>query len=178
MTHILHIDASANQTTSASRAASAKLVADLGGDVTYRDLAATPLPQIDGAWADARMTDPTTRSDDDKARLALSDTLVAELQAADTIVIGTPIYNFTSPASLKAWMDLVARPGVTFRYTENGPEGLLSGKKAIVTVASGGTPIGSGYDHLTPHLRFFLGFIGITDVEIVAAAEVAPPQAA
>lgn len=178
MTHILHIDASANRSTSASRAASAKLVAELGGDVTYRDLAAVVLPQIDGAWATARLTDPATRSDDDKARLALSDTLVAELQAADVIVIGTPIYNFTSPASLKAWMDLVARPGVTFSYTESGPKGLLTGKKAIVTVASGGTPIGSGYDHLTPHLRFFLGFIGITDVEFVAAAEIAPPQAA
>ena len=96
---------------------------------------------------------------------------MAELQAADTIVIGTPIYNFTSPASLKAWMDLVARPRVTFHYTENGPEGLLSGKKAIIAVASGGVPIGSDMDFLTPHLRHFLGFIGITDVEFVTAKD-------
>ncbi len=178
MTRILHIDASANRSTSASRAASAKLVADLDGEVTYRDLAATPLPQIDGAWASARMTDPKTRSAEDAAHLALSDMLVAELQAADTIVIGTRVYNFASPASLKAWMDLVARPGVTFRYTDSGPEGLLKGKKVIVAVASGGTPIGSGFDHLTPHLRFFLGFIGITDVEFVPATEVARQQAA
>jgi FMN-dependent NADH-azoreductase len=169
MTHILHIDASANTTTSVSRAASAQLVADLGGTVTYRDLAATPLPQIDGAWADARLTDPDGRSPDDAARLAQSDDIVAEAKAADVIVIGTPIYNFTAPASLKAWMDLVARPRETFRYTENGPEGLLTGKKAIVTVASGGVPVGSDMDFLTPHLKFFLGFIGITDVEIIAA---------
>lgn len=177
MTNILQIDASAHQTTSTSRAASVKLVADLGGTVTHRDLTAFPLPQIDGAWADARLIDPAKRSDDDKARLELSDTLVGELQAADTIIIGTPIYNFTAPASLKAWMDLVARPGVTFTYSENGPKGLLEGKKVIVVVASGGTAIGSDYDYLTPHLRFFLGFIGITDVEFVNAAEVAPQAA-
>ncbi len=172
MTNILHIDASANLTTSTSRAASAQVVADLGGTVTRRDLAKDPLPQIDGAWADARLTDPTTRSQEDKDRLALSDTLIAELQAADTLVIGAPIYNFAAPASLKAWMDLVARPGVTFRYTQDGPEGLLTGKKAIVTVASGGVPVGSDLDYLSSHLRFFLGFIGISDVEIHAAKDV------
>jgi FMN-dependent NADH-azoreductase len=95
MTHILHIDSSANLTTSTSRAASAKLVAEIRALVTYRDLAAAPLPQIDGAWADVRLTDPATRSNADKARLA--DVLVAELQAADTIIIGAPIYNFASP---------------------------------------------------------------------------------
>ena len=173
MTHILHIDASANLDTSLSRAASAAIVAELGGTVTHRDLSTDILPQIDGAWADARLTDPATRSDEDTARLALSDTLVAELRAADVIVIGTPIYNFAAPASLKAWMDLVARPRETFRYTENGPEGLLTGKKAIVTVASGGVPVGSEMDYLTPHLKFFLGFIGIKDVEVRAAKDVA-----
>lgn len=171
MTHILHIDASANLMDSVSRAASAKIVADLGASVTHRDLTTDVLPQIDGAWAAARLTESATRSPEDTARLALSDVLVAELQAADTIVIGTPIYNFTSPASLKAWMDLVARPRVTFHYTENGPEGLLSGKKAIIAVASGGVPIGSDMDFLTPHLRHFLGFIGITDVEFVTAKD-------
>lgn len=172
MTHILHINASANLTDSVSRAASNQIVAGLGGSVTHRDLTTDVLPQIDGAWAAARLTDPATRSAEDTAHLALSDVLVAELEAADTIVIGTPIYNFTSPASLKAWMDLVARPRVTFRYTENGPEGLLKGKKAIVAVASGGVPIGSEMDFLTPHLRAFLGFIGITDVEFVAAKDI------
>ena len=112
------------------------------------------------------------------ARLALSDQLIRELQDADTIVIGAPIYNFGAPASLKAWMDLVARPGVTFRYTPDGPEGLLTGKKAIVTVASGGVPVGSDIDFLSSHLKFFLGFIGITDVEIHAAKEIITPIAA
>ncbi|WP_296416832.1 FMN-dependent NADH-azoreductase [Pseudooctadecabacter sp.] len=178
MPHILHIDASANLTTSLSRAASAALTAQQGGTVTRRDLAAHPLPQIDGPWADARLTDPATRSPEDAARLTLSDTLIAELQAADTIVIGAPIYNFAAPASLKAWMDLVARPGVTFRYTPDGPQGLLTGKKAIVAVASGGVPVGSDIDFLSSHLRFFLGFIGITDVDILAAKDVLPPVAA
>ena len=173
MTHILHIDASANTTTSISRAASAKLVADLGGSVTYRDLAATPLPQIDGQWADARLTDPDTRSDEDAERLALSDEIVAEALAADVIVIGAPLYNFAAPASLKAWMDLIARPRVTFSYTPDGPVGHLSGKKAIVAVASGGVPVGSDKDFLSSHIQVFLGFLGITDVEIVAAKSLA-----
>lgn len=178
MTHILHIDASAHHATSVSRAASAQIVSDLGGTIVHRDLAANPLPQIDAAWADARLTDPETRSEKDAARLLHSDTLVRELQQADTIVIGTPIYNFGAPASLKAWMDLVARPGVTFRYTQDGPEGLLKGKKAIVAVASGGVPVGSEIDFLSSHLTFFLGFIGITDVEIRAAKDIATPIAA
>lgn len=178
MTHILHIDASAHIPTSASRTASAHIVKGLEGTVTRRDLAVTPLPQIDGAWADARLTDPASRDAATAARLTLSDTLVAELQAADTIVIGTPVYNFAAPAALKAWMDLVARPGVTFTYTEGGPKGLLTGKKAIIAVASGGTQIGSEIDFLTPHLRFFLGFLGITDVTVQAARDVVGDKAA
>lgn len=172
MTHILHIDASANTATSVSRAASAKLVAELGGTVTYRDLATDPLPQIDGAWADARLSDPATRSAEESETLALSDVIVAEALAADIIVFGTPLYNFAAPASLKAWMDLVARPRVTFSYTPDGPVGHLAGKKAIVAVASGGVPIGSGMDFLSPHIRVFLGFIGVTDVEIVTAKDI------
>lgn len=173
MTHTLHITASAHGATSHSSMASTRIAADLGGTVTTRDLAADPLPQIDGPWADARLTDPATRSDEDQARLALSDKLVAELQAADAIVIGTPLYNFAAPASLKAWMDLVARPKVTFQYTPDGPEGLLSGKKAIIVVSSGGVPVGAPMDFLTPHLQLFLGFIGITDVEVHAAKDIA-----
>ncbi|MEL6531300.1 MAG: NAD(P)H-dependent oxidoreductase, partial [Pseudomonadota bacterium] len=95
--------------------------------------------------------------------------LIAELQAADTIVISTPIYNFGVPAVLKAWADLVARAGTTFKYTENGPVGLLEGKKAYIAAASGGTPVGSDMDFMTSWLTFFLGFIGIKDVEIIAA---------
>ena len=169
MTHILHIDASAHFNTSKSRQGSAKIISDLNGFVTRRDLTIYPLPQVNGAWADARLSNPATRSTDEAQILELSDILVAELQAANTIVIGTPIYNFSAPASLKAWMDLVARPGVTFTYSDKGPKGLLDGKKAIIVIASGGTPIGSDVDFLTPHLKFFLKFIGITDVETIAA---------
>ena len=171
MPNILHIDASAHSTSSISRKASAQIVAALDGTVKRRDVGSHPLPFIDAAWADARMTDPNERSQDDVNRLALSDTLVAELQTADTIVIGVPLYNFGVPATFKAWMDLVARPGVTFHYTADGPVGLLEGKKAIVAVATGGVPVGSEMDHLTPHLKLFLGFIGITDVEFHAAKE-------
>ncbi|MCL4161734.1 UNVERIFIED_CONTAM: hypothetical protein GTU68_025566, partial [Idotea baltica] len=165
---ILHIDSSAHYETSKSRAASAKIVADLleeGDTLTYRDLTAYPLPQIDAAWADAS----------DQAVLTLSDTVVEEIQKADTIIIGAPMYNFSGPASLKAWMDLVARPRVTFSYTFSGPIGLLNNKKAIVVIASGGVAIGSAYDFLSPHIRHFLGFLGITDVTILAAKDVLKP---
>jgi len=115
----------------------------------------------------SRLKAPEDLTEADRDVLAFSDTLIKELQDADTIVIGVPIYNFGSPASLKAWMDLVARPRVTFRYTEGGPEGLLKGKKAIITAASGGVPVGSDKDFATRHLTFFLGFLGITDVTII-----------
>lgn len=177
MTQILHIDASAHFETSRSRAASAKIVADLGGSVTDRDLAANPLPFVDAAWANARLVDPAERTAEQTQHLSLSDQLIGELQTADILVIGTPIYNFAAPATLKAWMDLVARPGVTFKYTPDGPVGLLTGKKAILTVASGGVPIGSQMDHLTPHLKLFLGFVGITDIDVRAASDVVGPDA-
>ena len=94
---------------------------------------------------------------------------MAELKAADVVVIGMPVYNFGIPAALKAWVDLIARARVTFRYAESGPEGLLTGKRAIVVAASGGTPVDSEIDFATPYLRHALGFVGITDVEVVAA---------
>ena len=178
MTHILHITASAHGPASTSRAAADAVITGLSPtNVTTRDIGSTPLPAISGAWADARLVDPAERTAKQSALLELSDTLISELQAADHIVISTPIYNFGAPAALKAWMDLVARPRVTFRYGENGPEGLLTGKKATLVVSSGGVPVGSEVDFLTPHLRFFLGFIGITDVEVLATKDVLPQAA-
>jgi FMN-dependent NADH-azoreductase len=101
------------------------------------------------------------------------------LRAADTIVIGLPIYNFGIPASLKAWVDLIARAGETFAYSETGPKGLLENKRVIVTVASGGVPVGSPMDHATTYLTQVLGFIGITDVTYVSAGGLAmDPEAA
>ncbi|MEL7098057.1 MAG: NAD(P)H-dependent oxidoreductase [Pseudomonadota bacterium] len=172
---ILHIDASARTDGSVTRQLSQQTVDKIGGDVIRRDLA-NPLPQIDEAWLGANFTPAADRDAEAKDRLALSDTLVDELTRADTIVIGAPVYNFGVPAALKAWIDLIARAGLTFRYTENGPVGLLTGKRAIIVVASGGTPIGSDIDFTSGYLRHIMGFIGITDVEIIAADRVMAQQ--
>lgn len=175
MTHtLLRIDASARRTGSVTRDLSDQIIARLSPEtVLTRDLAETPLPQIDEAWVGANFTPADDRSDADKARLALSDTLVAELQAADTIVIGLPIYNFGVPAALKAWIDLVAQAGLTFRYTAEGPQGLLTGKRAILAVASGGTEAGSEIDFALRYMKHVLSFIGITEVETIAADRLA-----
>lgn len=166
---VLHIDSSARSENSVTRSLSAEITARLSPEhVIRRDLAA-PLPLLDEAWVGANFTPADQRSDAQKALLAQSDALISELKQADTIVIGTPIYNFSVPSTLKAWIDLVARVGVTFRYTETGPIGLLEGKRAIIAVASGGTQAGSDIDFATTYLRHVLGFIGITDVALVAA---------
>jgi FMN-dependent NADH-azoreductase len=169
---ILHIDASARTEGSTTRGLTAEIVAKLGGNVIRRDLAA-PLPVLNAEWVGANFTPADQRSEEQKSELALSDSLIGELQEADTIVIGVPVYNFSVPANLKAWIDLVARAGVTFSYSENGPEGLLTGKRVILAVASGGVAVGSDYDFATSYLRHVLGFIGLTDVEIVAADSMA-----
>ena len=171
-THILKIDSSARAEGSISRELGGDIIARLAEtgpvDVTERDVS-TGLPVVTGDWIGANFTPADDRSEDQRAELALSDTLVGELTAADVLVIGLPIYNFGLPASLKAWIDLVARAGVTFRYTENGPKGLLEGKRAIIAVASGGTEVGSEIDFATNYLAHVLGFIGITDVTFVTA---------
>lgn len=167
---ILRIDSSANTTGSVTRDLTDRIIAQLGDtDITIRDLAKEPLPQITESWAIARATAPADRSPEQTDALVLSDTLVAELLAADTIVIGAPLYNFGIPAALKAWIDLVARVGVTFRYTENGPEGLVAGKRVIIAMASGGVPAGAPVDFNTPYLKAVLGFMGMTDVTVIAA---------
>lgn len=170
MTHsILRIDASARREGSVSRDLSTRIIARFpDATVTTRDLA-TGLPLIDETWIGANFTPKDDRDDAQHAALGLSDDLIAELQAADTLVIGLPIYNFGVPAALKAWVDLVARAGVTFKYSENGPQGLLTGKRAIIAVASGGTEAGSSIDFATGYLRHVLGFIGITQVDFVTA---------
>lgn len=167
---LLKIEASARYQGSVSRDLTSAIAARLGASkIVTRDLAQTPLPQLDETWIGANFTPPDSRTAAQNAALALSDRLVEELEAADTIVIGVPIYNFGIPAALKAWIDLVARAGRTFRYTENGPRGLLTGKRAVLAVASGGTPAGSEIDFATTYMRHVLGFLGITEVEIIAA---------
>lgn len=168
MTHtVLHINASARHEESVSRIKSAELVAAQNATtVVTRDLA-DGLPFLDPIWVQSTFMAPEERDAAQAQALELSDTLVAELQNADTIVIGTAMYNFSIPAVLKAWIDQISRAGVTFAYTENGPKGLLTGKKAIITIASGGTQLGSDYDFASDYLRFALGFAGITDVTIL-----------
>ncbi|EPF7752999.1 FMN-dependent NADH-azoreductase [Vibrio parahaemolyticus] len=136
--------------------------------LTVRDLAATPLPVLDFAVATAlRATEDL--SQEQQAVVDLSDTLIEEVKAADTLVIAAPMYNFTIPTQLKNWIDLIARAGVTFKYTENGVQGLIEGKKAIVVTTRGGIHKDSPTDNVTPYLRTVLGFVGITDVEFVYA---------
>ncbi|MCY4180048.1 MAG: NAD(P)H-dependent oxidoreductase [Litoreibacter sp.] len=165
---LLHIDSSARNDASITRKLTAAIVAQLGGDVIRRDLSDS-LPLLTQDWVEANFTPADQRSDAQKDTLATSDALVAELEAADTVIIGMPIYNFSVPGALKAWIDQIARAGRTFKYTENGPVGLLEGKRAIIVVASGGVAMDSPVDFATPYLRQVLGFVGITNIEIIAA---------
>jgi len=171
---VLRVDSSARMDGSVTRGIAGTLIERLTAaagsiDLSVRDLAATPPALIDADWVDANFTDADQRTPAQRATLAESDALVAELAAADVLVIGVPIYNFGIPAALKAWVDMVARARLTFRYTEQGPEGLLRGKRAYLVVASGGTAAGSAVDFATGYLRHVLGFLGIVDVEIIAA---------
>jgi FMN-dependent NADH-azoreductase len=139
-------------------------------DVVHRDLADN-VPFVDDAWIAANFTAEEARNAEQRDTLAYSDALISELRAADVIVMGVPVYNFSIPAVLKAWIDMIARARLTFRYTENGPVGLLQDKKAYIVVASGGVPVGSDYDFATPYLRHALAFVGITDIEFIAAEQ-------
>ncbi len=137
--------------------------------VVVRDLANQPLPHLTAERFAALATAPEQRSHDQTGIAAESDALVAELAAADVIVIGLPMYNFGVPLTLKAYFDHVARAGVTFRYTATGPEGLLRGKRAYVIATRGGRYAGTPSDLQSAFVRQFLGFIGITDVEFIYA---------
>lgn len=173
MSTILHITASIRNDESVSRSLGNRLVERLaenqGAKVVTRDLAKNDLPYIDAERFAANLAPYAERSPEQRDLAKVADELIEELQEADTIVFSVPVYNFSVPATVKAWADLVARAGTTFRYTENGPEGLLTGKKVYITAASGGTAMGSEIDFMSPWLKFFLGFLGMTDVELVAA---------
>lgn len=139
------------------------------GQVITRDLAQDPVPHLDGARFLAFLAKPEARTAEQQAVAAYSDALIEELKGADTIVLGLPMYNFGVPSTLKAYFDHIARAGITFRYTENGPEGLLKGKKAFVFAARGGRYAGTPLDSQTGYVRDFLAFLGITEVEFVYA---------
>lgn len=137
-------------------------------DVVVRDLAANPLPVLDVAAMTA-INGGDDLADELKEVQALSNTLVQELKDADTVLIGAPMYNFMVPTQLKNWFDLQARAGVTFAYTENGPQGLIEDKKVVVVTTRGGIHKGASTDHVTGYLKTMLGFFGITSVEFVYA---------
>jgi FMN-dependent NADH-azoreductase len=143
------------------------------GTVVERDLAKNQPTFLDLPWIAGAFTPPDQHSDEQKAALKVSNEIIAEVQAADHILITTPMYNFQVPAVLKAWIDHLVRVGVTLNYTENGPVGTLQGRKVTVIVASGGAyPKGEpseSYDHLTPYLKHILGFIGLTDLTFLLA---------
>ena len=171
---ILRIDASMRREGSVSRELADKVIeriSDSDTRVITRDLLANPPTFIDESWIGANFTDPAERTDAQAQALAASDALIAEVRAADTLVIGVPLYNFSVPGALKTWIDMIARARETFRYTENGPVGLLEGKKAYLVVTSGGVPVGSDMNFATGYMRHVMGFIGITDVTVIEAGQ-------
>ncbi|MCR9196865.1 MAG: NAD(P)H-dependent oxidoreductase [Hyphomonas sp.] len=173
MAHTLfHLNASARTDGSVTRDLSQRLVdqlSDVNTLVISRDIGVSPLPLLSEDWVVANFTPDDARTPTQRDTLSLSDDLVGELEKADTLVLGVPIYNFGVPAAFKAWIDLVARARKTFKYTDAGPVGLLEGKRAYVVIASGGTASGSEIDFATPYIRHVLGFLGIDDVTIIAA---------
>jgi FMN-dependent NADH-azoreductase len=153
-----------------------KLASRPGSSLAVRDLTRHPLPHIDDSFAVARNTPPDHLTSAQKSVLSLSDELLTELFAADTLIIAAAMINFCIPSSLKAYIDYVVRPGVTFRYGELGPEGLVKGKKAYLVVARGGAYSEGAMRALNfqdTYLKTVLGFIGITDVEVIAVEGVA-----
>ena len=170
---VLEISSSGRRDGSVTRKLSNDLVAALEDrfgtiETTRRDLS-SGVPFVDEAWIEANFTPDAVRTRQHVEALAYSDELVVELKKADIVVIGVPIYNFSIPATLKAWIDMIARAQLTFQYTDSGPVGLLEGKKAYLVVATGGVPVGSAIDFATPYLRHALAFVGINDVEVIAA---------
>ncbi|NUT59734.1 FMN-dependent NADH-azoreductase [Herbaspirillum sp. C9C3] len=177
MSTLLHIDSSARSGGSISRQLTASFTQQWqaknpGGKVVHRDLAANALPHLSESLLGAYFTPADARSAEQAEVIKQSDALVDELLAADTIVIGVPMYNFAPPSTLKAWIDHVFRAGRTFKYTETGPVGLATGKKAVIILSRGGKysegPM-EALDFQGKYLKGALGFIGITDVELVVA---------
>ena len=170
---ILQINSSARTGSHSTRLAN-EIVARLqaahpGADVSLRDLTKNPHPVLDEAVLGALFTPAEQRTPEQAAFVARNDELIAEVQAADVIVLGSPMYNFGVSAQLKNWIDAIARAGVTFRYTASGPEGLLTNKKVYVALARGGLHRDQPTDGQVPYLRTVLGFLGMTDIEFFYA---------
>ncbi len=182
--NILQINASARRDNANSTRLANDIVTTLQSahpqaSTTVRDLAVTPHPVLDEAALGALFTPAEARSAEQTARVALDDELIAEVQRHDTIVLGVPMYNFGVPVQLKAWIDAIARAGVTFRYTEHGAEGLLRDKTVYVALARGGIYRDTELDSQVPYLKSVLAFLGMTDVRFIYAEGLAMgPQAA
>ena len=174
MSHVLIIESSARQQDSFSRQLTQQFIkqwheAHPADTITVRDLAVSPVPHLDANLLGGWMKPQAQRSAEEHASLQRSNELTDELLTADVLVMAAPMYNFAIPSTLKAWLDHVLRAGVTFKYTESGPQGLLTGKKAYVLTARGGIYAGSTADHQEPYLRQVMAFIGIHDVTFVHA---------
>lgn len=172
--NILQINSSARSVGSESTRLADNIVARLqaatpGAQLTRHDLASKPLQLIDEAALGALFTPADQRSAEQAARVAIDDALIAEVQAADVVVIGAPMYNFGVTIQLKSWLDAIARAQVTFRYTESGPEGLLKNKQVYIALARGGMHKDGPNDSQVPYLKTMLGFLGMTDVQFVYA---------
>ena len=172
-TRILRLDASASPQDSNSRKLGNELLERIllhhaDAEIRTRDLN-RDAQFIDAEWVAANLTAAASRSDAAQQRLHYSDQLISELQWADHILLTTPMYNFSIPATLKAWIDQVCRAGITFRYTPDGPLGLLQGKRADIVITTGGAPLESPVDFVSGYLRQVLGFIGIDEVSIIGA---------
>jgi FMN-dependent NADH-azoreductase len=173
MSTLLQINASLAGANGQSSRLAQRFVADWQakhpeGRVISRDLASDPVPHLTAERFQAFLSQPEARTDEQRSHAEYSDALIEEIKNADTIVFAVPMYNFSVPSTLRAYFDHIARAGVTFGYTANGPEGLLKGKKAYVFITRGGV-YADAADTQTPYLKQFLGFIGITDVTFVYA---------
>jgi FMN-dependent NADH-azoreductase len=181
--NILQINSSLRAASSESNRVAGNIVAKLraanpAATVTVRDLGANPHPVLDEATLGALFTPADQRSAEQAARVAQDDALIAEIQAADAVVIGAPMYNFGMPIQLKAWFDAIARAGVTFRYTESGPEGLLKNKQVFVATSRGGI-YPEDADPQVPHIRMLLNFLGMTGATFVySSGQAMGPDAA
>jgi FMN-dependent NADH-azoreductase len=186
MTNVLIVDSAATGDSSVTRRLTGELEAILRGRgpvrIVHRDVGTHPIPHLTAETTPA-IRGAEAETDAARDAIALSDALIAELKAADLIVIGAPMYNFGMPSTLKAWFDHVARAGITFRYSEAGPEGLLKNKKAIVIESRAGlynSGPSAAMDSQEPHLRTLLGFVGLDDLTFVRVEKLAfgPEQAA
>ena len=173
---IYQIDSSARKEGSTSRALAKKLLQKIkkpDDEVIYRDLN-DEMVFVTGLTESGMNIDQKDQNENHKRMFKLSDQLVKELKESDIIIISAPIYNYGPPATLKAWSDLAARVGETFRFKDNGRrEGLLKNKKAYLVITSGGTKLNSNEDFLTPWLKFILNFFGIDQIEVISADQMA-----